>query len=382
MFARFPFASTTLRPLLVAASLLALTSCGSSDNPSPDSGVSDVFVVNEGVFQKSDAKIAGFNSNTGKVVTADLFQSTNNQPLGDVAQSMTVVEDRAYIVVNNSNKVEVVTMPSLKQVGPAIAIFPAPVAPDTATRLLLPRYFVANSGKGYISQTVSYTVPNGRVSVVDLATNKVTKTIQVGLQPERMLVVDTKVYVVNSGGNTVSVINTQTDEVESTVAVDDAPNSLVQDANGKIRVLCGGTTYYTPTYEVDFGRTLPGSLVSFMPGASAATERLVFTSNILRPTGLQVSSDKTQLYFRAVNPSGIGPIFRMGLNNNSVPDLKTPFIAAPYYGLGIDPKDGTIYGGTGTFTGSDQIIRYTSLGAPIDTTATGSGPNSFVFYRQ
>ena len=374
MLVRFPFASTTLRPLLVAAGLLALTSCGSSDNPSPDSGVSDVFVVNEGVFQKSDAKIAGFNSNTGKVVTADLFQSTNNQPLGDVAQSMTVVEDRAYIVVNNSNKVEVVTMPSLKEVGPAIAIFPAPVAPDTATRLLLPRYFVANNGKGYVSQWVSYTVPNGRVSVVDLATNKVTKTIQVGLQPERMLMVDNKVYVVNSGGNTVSVINTQNDEVESTITVDDAPNSLVQDANGKIRVLCGG--------NVDFTNTLPGSLVSFMPNASTSLERLVFTSNTLTPTDLQTSSDKTQLYFRAVNASGIGPIFRMGYNNNSVPDLKAPFIPKPYYGLGIDPKDGSIYGGTGTFTGSDQIIRYTSLGAPVDSAATGSGPNSFVFYRQ
>ena len=372
MFARFPFALSTLRPLLVAAGLLALTSCGSSDNPSPDSGVSDVFVVNEGVFQKSDAKIAGFNSNTGKVVTADLFQSTNNQPLGDVAQSMTVVEDRGYIVVNNSNKVEVVTMPNLKQVGPAISTFTnAAGQPDM---LLLPRYFVASNGKGYVSQIVDYAAPSGRVSVIDLATNKVTKTIQVGSQPQRMLVVDNKLYVVNSGGNTVSVINTQTDVVESTITVDNAPNSLVQDANGKIRVLCGG--------NVDFTNTLPGSLVSFMPNASTSLEHLTFTSSMLTPTDLQTSSDRTQLYFRAIDASGIGPIFRMGLNNNSVPDLKNPFIAAPYYGLGIDPKDGTIYGGTGTFTGSDKIIRYTSLGAPLDTAATGSGPNSFVFYRQ
>ena len=374
MFARFPFALPTLRPLLVAAGLLALTSCGSSDNPSPDSGVSDVFVVNEGVFQKSDAKIAGFSSSTGKVINADLFQMANNRPLGDVAQSMTVVGDLAYIVVNNSNKVEVVTMPSLKEAAPPIALFPVPIAPDTVTRLLLPRYFVAGNGKGYVSQIVDYAAPNGRVSVIDLATNKVTKTIQVGPQPQRMLVVDNKVYVVNSGGNTVSVINTQTDEVENTITVDNAPNSLVQDANGRIRVLCGG--------NVDFTNTLPGSLVSFMPNAPTALERLTFTSTTLTPTGLQASSDKMQLYFRAVNSSGVGPIFRMGLNNNSVPDLKAPFINAAYYGFGVDPRDGTIYGGTGTFTGSDKIIRYTGLGAPIDTAATGSGPNSFVFYRQ
>jgi len=368
MFSPFSFLFATARPLLALAGLLSLGSCGSSSDPDPNPSVSNVFVVNEGAFQKSDADITGFSSSAGQVVNATLFTSANSRALGDVAQSMTVANGHGYIVVNNSNKVEVVSMPDVKSVA-------------TITGLSLPRYFAVSGTKGYVSETVAYSGP-GRVSVIDLTTNTVTKTIPVGLQPERMLVADGKVYVVNSAANSISVINTQTDAVESTITVDNAPNSLVQDANGQIRVLCGGKTVYTPTYEVDYTLTQPGSLVSFAPSAPTMQTRLTFASNRLRPTDLQTNGDKTQLYFRAVANSGIGPIFRMGINNNSLPDLTAPFIKGAFYGLGIDPNDATIYGGTGTFSGSDKFIRYRSIGTSIDTFATGSGPNSFVFYQQ
>eukprot|EP01034_Spumella_vulgaris_P009002 gene9002-11428_t len=37
----------------------------------------------------------------------DIFQSVNGAPLGDILQSMTYINDRAYIVVNNSGKIEI-----------------------------------------------------------------------------------------------------------------------------------------------------------------------------------------------------------------------------------------------------------------------------------
>ena len=61
-------------------------------------------------------------------------------------------------------------------------------------------------------------------------------------------------YVCNVGGwgldNTVSVINTTTDAVETTLTVGDKPNSVVVDANGAVWVLTGGFTEYDADWNV------------------------------------------------------------------------------------------------------------------------------------
>ena len=60
------------------------------------------------------------------------YMQANRAALGDVAQSMVIQSDRAYVVVNNSNKVEVVSLPHFKSVA-------------SIGGLKLPRYFVAAS---------------------------------------------------------------------------------------------------------------------------------------------------------------------------------------------------------------------------------------------
>ena len=45
-----------------------------------------------------------------------MFGRVNDRPLGDVAEAMKVYNMKGYIVVNNSNTVEVVSLPDFKSV--------------------------------------------------------------------------------------------------------------------------------------------------------------------------------------------------------------------------------------------------------------------------
>jgi YVTN family beta-propeller protein len=95
------------------------------------------------------------------------------------------------------------------------------------------------------------------VSVMDTSTNNVVATVSVGNNPVGLAVTPdgTAVYVANSGDNTVSVINSATNTVVATVPVGNQPYavSVTQDgtsvdvANGDGTVSVIDTAIYTVT---------------------------------------------------------------------------------------------------------------------------------------
>lgn len=355
--------SLSSRLLMGSAATLSLLACDPANDPTPTEQpivTSSVFVVNEGNFLRSNADISLFSKASSTVTGKALFSTANGRALGDVAQSMAIQDSLGYIVVNNSNKLEVVSLAKFRSKA-------------TVNGLKLPRYFAAaSSAKGYVTETVSYSGANGRVSVLDLKTNTVSKTIEVGVQPEKLAVVGSRLYVTNSGGNTVTVINTSTDAVEGTITVGDSPNSVVEDRNGNVWVLSGGKTVYNADYSVDYSRTTKGSLSKIVPGQLTATTREV-ASNRSSPGRLTINGAKNQLYY-----TYLGGVYTLGIADDVLP--ATPLIKRSFYGLGVDPQDGTIYGGIGSFTAADKVIRYRSTGAALDSFTVGIGPNGFVFY--
>ncbi|UOQ65704.1 YncE family protein [Hymenobacter volaticus] len=359
----FAFSSAPIRVLLGTTAALGLFACDPDSDPDPTQPIAatkTVFVVNEGNFMKSNAEISSFSKTTA-LVSKSLFSAINNRPLGDVAQSMAAQDSTGYIVVNNSNKLEVVNLRTFRSLA-------------TISNLKLPRYFAAASAnKGYVTETVSYSGVPGQVSIVDLKTNTVTKSISVGKQPETLLVVGNRLYVANGGENTVTVINTTTDVVEGTITVGDSPNSLVLDRNNKLWVLNGGKVVYDASYNVDYTKTTKGSLSSITPGQLTATTRELAT-NLSQPGRLTTNGPKDKLYYTF--QSGV---YTLGINDAKLPT--TPIIKRSLYGLGIDPQDNTIYGGvSNSFSGAGQVVRYQSTGARIDSFNVSVGPNSFLFY--
>ena len=137
----------------------------------------------------------------------------------------------------------------------------------------------------------------GTVSRVDLATMKVTNTIETGLHPTAM-VWDrqrARLYVADSNSDTVTVIDTRTNRVVRTFKIDPfqkkaegvAPNALAVSADGKtLYVACGGI-----------------NAVAVMRAGDGQIEGLIPTA--WYPNDLRLSADGQ--YLLVANLMGVGP---------------------------------------------------------------------------
>lgn len=73
------------------------------------------FILNEGTFNFGNASLSFYNTLNDSVIE-DVFKLENQQPLGDVAQSITKVGRYLLIAVNNSQKIEVLDSSNCKRI--------------------------------------------------------------------------------------------------------------------------------------------------------------------------------------------------------------------------------------------------------------------------
>jgi YVTN family beta-propeller protein len=353
---------------LLGAGTLALVGCNPDDDkpePTPEVKTNSVFVVNEGSFGTPNGSVSLFDVETKRVSAVDIYQAANNQPLlADVAQSMTIANGRGYIVANNNSKLEIVTLPDFKR------------AATISTPLAQPRYVaVASADKAYVSEWVRPTFPTpvvGRVAVIDLRTNTVTRTIAVGKAPEEMLLANGKLFVANSEDNTVTVINTSTDAVETTLTVGPHPSSLVQDRDGRIWVLSTGSTDYANP-----ANSVKGSLTDFAATAPYTVRKRDFTFTPGYSARLRRNNTGEQLYVLGNNA-----IYRIGTGDATLPTTAL-LRRSNFYGLDVDPNDGTLYVGVAlSYSGPGRIVRYQPNGTALDSATVGILPNGFAFYTK
>ncbi|QIX61131.1 hypothetical protein HER32_08035 [Hymenobacter sp. BT18] len=349
---------------LAFGSALLFSACDpdSKQDPVPDGRNTNVYIVNEGNFNTPNGSVSLYDKISGEIKALDVFKAANGRELlADVATSMTIVGERGYIVANNNSKIEVVSLPDFKSVG------------TIAEPLQQPRYLLAASAdKAYVTEWVASPFPAavlGRVAVVDLKTNKVTKTIPVGKLPEEMLLVNGRLFVANSEGNTLTVINTATDEVETTISVGVNPASLVLGADGHVWVLANGQTDYT-----DPALSVKGSVSDFAPTAPYTVRKreLGFTPGY--GSRIRRNANGTALYLKTGNG-----VFRLAPTDAALPT--TPFINRDFYSLEVDPDSDVLYTGVAlSFNGPGRMVTYQKGGAPLDSAEVGILPSGFAFY--
>ena len=340
---------------------IALSSCKKSKDTGDSTPVisQKVYVINEGNYGSGNASVSIYDASNNKVYN-DLFNSANNRPIGDVLQSLTLVNGKAYFVVNNSNKIEITNAYPLTSVG-------------VIHGFNMPRYMVApNNNKAYVSEYIDYSGGNGRLSIIDLSTNTITGTITVGIQPENMLLLNGKLYVCNSFDTLLSVVNTTTDLVESKIKISDGPKSIAIDANGKIWVLCIGITKYNTVSPYNILSQSAGALVRIDPTSNTVEATYTFSDASGLPDLLTTNGTKDKLYYSYLNG-----IYERSISATTFPS--TPIITRSFYGMGVDPTTGYVYIGTNGFTSNQKMIRYQSNGTPIDSIEVGVGPSRFVF---
>lgn len=354
-----------LRYLFIVLSLIYFTSCdddsGMTDltpiTSTPTTYTDGVFVVNEGNFGTPNGSISFYNSS--KTLNIGIFQNTNNRTLGDVVQSFSIEGDMGYVVVNNDNKMEVVNVSTFEEIA-------------SVEGLHLPRFFVKVSDtKAYISNWGNFFDVAPYIAIFDLTTNQVTGTIEDAAFSgvEQMALANGNVYVTNNFGSTVSVIDVATDAVTDHLAVGDAP-SRIKFINNEIWLLTSGSFNFTFSDPTDDTR---GRIVKIDP-ADNSIDLSLEIGNVGDHPGI-LETDGTSLYY--VNS---GNTYKMGTSAATLPT--TPLISGQFfYGLGIDPSTGNIYGGDANgFTGLGAATVYDSNGNLIDQFLTGGvGPNGFVF---
>lgn len=358
-----PFTNRILQ--LLAVCTIFLFSC-TEDDGGVDFGSGDqgYYIVNEGAFGNGNTSISFYDKSTGQV-TNNVFYTTNGIPLGDQAQSMTIHNDYAYIAVQNSSKIEVVDLDDFSSIV------------TVNSGIESPRYFVGlDEDKGYVSDWGSDGV-SGTVKVLDLNDFTVTKTIEAGSGTDQMLIVGSNLYVVNAGGwgsdNTLVIIDTETDEVTQTIELADNPNSLQVDSDGNIWVAASGYTAYDwDTYEIIEEESTSGALIK-LDGNGTVLTTLSFDVIGSSPSNLSINGTGDMLYYTFA-----GAVYEMSIAAESLP--AEVFISESYYGLAVDPVDGSIIGCEAPdFSSAGNVDIYSSIGELIETHVVGIGPNSCTF---
>ena len=344
----------------VSVTVLMLTSCEKEKQASiisPPDYLSGVFIINEGSFSASNGSIS-FKSDDSTYYNSDLYKSVNGLDLGDVVQSMTIYNEYAYIAVNNSQRMEVVSMKDFKRIG-------------SITGLSSPRYFIGNGTTGFISDWTS-----NNVYVINLNSLAIIDTIVCGAGPEEMAIINNKLFICNSGGfiddSTITVADATTHSIISTIHTPLNPSSIKIDANGMLRVLCKGSlgADWTPTPD-----DAAGALLSINPSNYGITQTLVFNYD-QHPFKMQISADKQNLFY--INgSSSSGTINKISISANTLPT--TPLVNSEFYGVGINPENGDIYGGRMNFSSNNYAVRFNNVGIAQDSVLAGIGPNGFAF---
>jgi hypothetical protein len=350
--------------LIINFSLIILFFAGckkdkSTETPQPF-GVG-VFIVNQGQYGSGTGTISFFDR-FYKTVRQDIFGAVNKRPLGNVVQSLSLYNSNAYIVVNNSGKVEVADASTFSSTGVINGLFQ-------------PRYFIGISPiKAYVSQWIDGT-SFGKLAVINLEDNTIENTITVGHGPELMFFYKSKVFVLNTGGygvdSTITVINSQTDQKINDINLFPIPCGICLDINNKIWVICSGGingfSQLTDTY---------GHLVRINPDTYAIEKDLRFPSLTIHPFDLVINSTQDKLYYVFSNG-----IYKFSINDASLP--ANPLINLNYspYALGYDYATGYIYTTDPLDnTQPGYFYRYdANTGAQIDYYKVGLIPGNFSF---
>lgn len=269
-----------------------------------------VFVTNEGNFQWGNASVTYYDFADSTANPTDLFKQKNSKPLGDICQSMYIHNNKAYLVLNNSSKIEVADAGSF-------------VSLATITGLVSPRYFLpVSNSKAYVTDLYA-----NSVQVVDLQQNKVVKKIPLYGWTEELLLHNGKVYVTNLRTNYLYQINPQTDMVEDSILMGLPSASLAIDKNEQVWVLCSQV----------LARSAPSKLVCL------GTDGKSIAKTIDLGTGagkvLRSSPAGDYLYYIKTH------VYRIHVNDMAAP--ANPFIyksgSQTFYTLGVEPLSGAVF---------------------------------------
>jgi len=345
--------------LLVIVCVIVLSSC-KKDNNDPVEVKGDYsaspWVLNEGAFLAGNAGIDVLYGDGSTIANA--YQQVNGTALGDVLQSAIRIGNQAFLVLNGSEKIQILDAITLENKG-------------LIQGISYPRHLYSNgNGKIYLSAGNL----EGEVVVIDEITKTFVASIPVGFGPEKMCSFSDKLFVTNSGGwsedNTLSVISTSSDTEIARLDLSDRPVDCVCDNDGIVWVLCSGATLYDENWNIT-GHSIPvihkidsntlDVLASYEIGEEGD-----------HPLHLELSADGVSVMY--LNDG----IYVFASNSN--PENAELLIDGMYSAFNVNPSDGSIW--TTSFSdyiSSGEVKKFSETGIYLNKWEVGIGPNAVVF---
>lgn len=335
------------------------------DDPVPAVTIGGMLVLNEGAFNYATSTLTYYNPEKDSVANY-VFFNANGVPIGDVGQSLALIEDKLYIVVNNSNYIYKVnantfvcdTAKPYQISGFASPRYMLPIAPD----------------KAYVSDIIST-----NLWIINPQTMTHTGKISMGKSTENMLRVGNEVYVTNWSkyyvegmeNNTVQVVDINNDTRIANITVSTEPNCLVLDKNGYVWVMCEGES---------MDPSVPSELWKIDPATKNATMIRSFDQKALN---LAIDPTGTYLYFiyGGTWTEG-GDIKRVSVDDPTADDSFSISGAGKlFYKVFVNPDNGDIYvSDAKNYQMEGTVYRYSSEGTLLKSFDAGLIPGYMLFY--
>jgi Domain of unknown function (DUF5074) len=326
---------------------------GSVEPTTPVASAKGVYILNEGNFGRGNSTLSYYDLQTHTIYD-DVFFAVNGKMLGDVGNALFLRGDRCYIVVNNSNKIEVID--PMTNVNTGTITIGAGRSPrqmaflDDSTALVTNLY-------------------DGSVIVAHLRRLTTGTRVPVGPNPDGIAIADGKAFVANSGlgaGRSISIIDIQTLAVTKTMEIGDNPVAVAVTPGGMVYVVCAG--FYGS-----------GSI----PDDSTPAKVIVIDP---RTTGV-VDSVTIPGHAYTIAVGGTGRAYIPSSDSVMVVDTQThriagTFVRGAFYAVGIEESSGDVYlSDAKNFTQPGDVIIYASDGQLKSQFTAGVIPGSFAFKR-
>ena len=332
------------------------------------------YLLNEGNMGSNKASLDFMDFSTG-IYHHNIYAEKNPnvvKELGDVGNDAQIYNDKLWLVINASHKIEVMDAKTAKRIGDVDV-------PNC-------RYIVFEGEYAYVSSYVTTIIGDvnaqeGAVFKIDTKTLKVVDQVKVGRQPEEMVIKDGFLYVANSGGynsenydNTVSVIRlsnfTQIEKKKVAINL----HRIRIDKNGKMWVLSRGDYY-----------TIPSQLYRLEVNSNG-TIKSVETTGLLC-SNFDICDDKIYMYNAPYQGNSLSGNIKYTvadiqtatiIDNNFIKDKTASLIKIPY-AIKVNPSTKEVFiCDAKNYVSSGTITCYSPEGTKRWSVFTGDIPSSII----
>jgi len=304
-----------------------------------------ILVGNEGNFQYGNATLSAYNKYTNEI-SNNIYQSINQEPIGDVLHSITHINHQIYLVVNNSGKIIVIDDESFEKIY-------------EINNLISPRKIIkVDNSKFYITDIYSNTI-----SIYDHY-NQSTSYISVSGWCEDMVMQNGKVFVGNITNNLVYVINSSNNSIIDSISVGTNPVSMQEDARGNLWVLSQGNQNQNESPSISIIETQNHSII----------KSFNLVDNQSFPGFLNIDIETHQVFL--INKH----IYKFQNLDDTNPQIIWDNSGNNFYNLKINPYNKDLYiTDAKDYVQNGSLIIIDSIGNFKQEISTGILPKSIVF---